>query len=270
VGRFFKAQGYRYVHVGSWFPPTRTATSADETPPVTNSGAAFEAKLEETTFKPTLDDLMEVPDPPAHHLLHRNTLARQLDEFERVSREPGPKFVLLHVLLPHEPYVFDEVGDYPSNAERAARGEGDNYRRQKMYVDDHIKRIVDQLLEAPPAEQPVIAVVGDEGPWPVRYVAERMGFEWATATTAELETKFGILNAFFLPGQAPDGSPAPYPTISSWNTFPVVLGHTFGAAIPLLPDRTYASTVGQRLYDLVDVTDRLPSPYGTADPQAMA
>ena len=174
VGRFLKARGYRYLHIGSWFAPTRTSSLADENL-VMADGSDFEAKLEETTFRPTLDDLLGVPDPPAHHVLHRTTALWQLREFDRVYREPGPKFVLLHVLLPHEPYVFDEVGDYPSDAQRAARGEGENYRQQMVFVSDHIKRIVDRLLDAPPDERPVIIVAGDEGPFPVRYARGQGG-----------------------------------------------------------------------------------------------
>lgn len=269
VARFLKARGYRYLHIGSWFAPTRTASLADENL-VMADGSDFEAKLEETTFKPTLDDLLGVPDPPAHHVLHRTTALWQLREFDRAYREPGPKFVLLHVLLPHEPYVFDEVGDYPSDAQRATRGEGENYRQQMVFVSDHIKRIVDRLLDAPPDEQPVIIVAGDEGPFPVRYAADKEGFDWAEATISELETKYGILNAFYLPGPAPEGAPAPYPTISSWNTFPVVLGRYFGEAVPLLPDRSYTSKAWERPYDLTEITDRLPTPYGKSGPRSLA
>ena len=252
VGRFLKARGYRYLHIGSWFAPTRTSSLADENL-VMADGSDFEAKLEETTFQPTLDDLLGVPDPPAHHVLHRTTALWQLREFDVVYREPGPKFVLLHVLLPHEPYVFDEVGDYPTEAQREARGEGENYRQQMLFVGDHIKRIVDRLLDAAVDEQPVIIVAGDEGPFPVRYAADKEGFDWVGATASELETKYGILNAFYLPGSAPEGAPVPYPTISSWNTFPVVLGRYFGEAIPLLPDRSYTSKGWGRPYDLTEI-----------------
>ena len=50
--------------------------------------------------------------------------------------------------------------------------------------------------------------------------------------------------------------------MSSWNTFRVILGRYFGADLPLLPDRTFTSGAWKRPYDLTDVTDRLPPPYG--------
>ena len=261
VGRFLKERGYRYVHIGNWFAPTRTVRIADENL-VMPWGSDFEAKLEETTFKPTLDDLMGVTDPPAHHVLHRRTALWQFREFDRVMTEPGPKFVVFHALLPHDPYVFDEIGEYPPLETRETRSEGDKYTRQTIYVNDQVRRIVDQLLDVPADEQPIIVVAGDEGPYPARYAANKETFDWSTATTTELETKYGILDAFYLPGDAPAGAPAPYPTMSSWNTFRVVLARYFGADLPLLPDRTYTSGAWKRPYDLTDVTDRLPPPYG--------
>jgi hypothetical protein len=92
-------------------------------------------------------------------------------------------------------------------------------------------------------------------------MAAKETFDWGTATTTELETKYGILDAFYLPGDAPPGAPAPYPTMSSWNTFRVVLPRYFDADLPLLPDWTFTSAAWKRPYDLTDVTDRLPPPY---------
>lgn len=263
VGRLLKAQGYRYIHIGSWFAPTRTIRIADENHVMPN-GTDFEAKLGETTFEPTLDDLLDDPAPPAHHVLHRTTALWQFREFDQIRSQPGPKFVMLHVLLPHEPYVFDDIGDYPSDTERAARGEGENYRQQTIFVNDQLKRMVDGLLDRPADRQPIIVIVGDEGPFPARYAANQIGFDWTSATTSELATKYGILNAFYLPGDNPQGAPGPYQTMSSWNTFRVVLARYLGADLPLLPDRSYTSKGWNLPYDLTDITDRLPAPYGKA------
>jgi hypothetical protein len=268
VGSFLKERGYRYVHIGSWFAPTRSVRIADVNLAMTD-GSSFEAELEETTIKPALDEVFDVAQPPAHHVLHRSTAFWQLDAFDRVAGEPGPKFVLLHMLLPHEPYVFDETGGYPSKEARDARTEGENYGRQTVFVNDQVRRIVDRLLDGPPERQPIVVIVGDEGPFPVRYAADQESFDWATATSAELETKYGILDAFYLPGSVPDDAPAPYETISSWNTFRVVLGRYFGAELPMLPDRSYASRAWSAPYDLTDVTDRLPAPDVQADPTSV-
>jgi hypothetical protein len=242
VGRYVQDQGYRYIHVGSWWEPTRKVRIADENR-VMPAGTSFPAGFE--------------PSTPKHHVLHRTTALWQMEEFDRVADLPGPKFVMMHVLIPHEPYVFDEVGDYPSGADRASRTEGENYARQAAWVNDQIKRIVDRLLDVPPEQQPIVVVAGDEGPWPERYIADRDAFDWTTATGDELETKYGILDAFYLPGEALTDAPDTYPTITSWNTFRFVFRRYFDAGWRLLPDRSFISRRWHQPYDLVDITDQL-------------
>jgi len=51
-----------------------------------------------------------------------------------------------------------------------------------------------------------------------------------------------------------------YDSISSVNTFRLVLDRYFGVNLPLLPDRSFASRSPDRPYDLIEVTDRLSEP----------
>lgn len=261
LGRFLDTQGYRYVHLGSWFAPTRLVGFADENA-MSGQPTDFEAMLTKTTFGPTLDDLRGEFKPPTHHVLHRTTALFQFRELERIRQEPGPKLVIAHVLLPHEPYVFDRYGDYPTPEEQAARPEPEAYREQTLYLNDRVMDLVSELLSAPEASRPIIVIQGDEGPWPARYTADKKRFDWTTATTAELETKYGILAAMYLPGEAPAGAPGPYDTMSSWNTWRIVLRRYFGTDHELLPDRSYTSRGWDYPYDLTDVTHLLPAPYG--------
>ena len=106
-----------------------------------------------------------------------------------------------------------------------------------------------------------VEAVTDEGPYPPRFRADQYAFDWADATTDELVMKYGILNAFYLPAEAGlPAEPAVYPTISSVNTFRLVLSRYFGLDLPLLPDRSYTSADPRRPYDLTEITDRLRAP----------
>lgn len=265
VGRFFQERGYRYVHLGNWFGATKTARIADENPTL-DSATDFDAILDRTTFAPTLASLRDLRDPPKHHVLHRSAGLFGLRELERIRTEPGPKFVLAHLLLPHEPYVFDEFGDYPTPEERAARTLDEGFRRQLQFTDDHIKAFVTELLAVPEAERPIIILTADEGPYPDAYAANQASYDWATATTDELETKYGILTAFLLPGETRPESLAPYDTMTSINTFPVALSHYWDGDWTLFPDRSWTSAGWYRPYDLTEVTDRLPPPAGSGAP----
>ncbi len=257
VGKFLKQHGYRYIHIGNWFAPTKTVRIADENPVLT-SQTDFGALLDSTTLGPTMNDLLGIKDPPAHHLLHRAAGLFDFNELDRVSHEPGPKFVMMHVLLPHEPYVFAANGEYSGLSEADSKFSAAGLRDQMTFTNDRIHGIVDGLLSGPEETQPIIIIAGDEGPYPDRYARDQNGFDWGTATDAELETKYGVLNALYLPGEAPADAPAVYPDMTLINTFPIVLDRYFDAGIPLLPDRSYTSKGWSRPWDLTDVTDRLP------------
>lgn len=256
VGRFLQERGYRYIHIGNWFAPTKTVRIADENPVLT-SRTDFGALLDSTTLGPTINDLLGIKDPPAHHMLHRAAALFDFNELDRVSREPGPKFVMAHILLPHEPYVFAANGEYSGLSEVDSKFSAAGLRDQLTFTNERIRGIVDALLDAPEAERPIIIVAADEGPYPDRYARDQNGFDWTTATDAELETKYGVLNALYLPGEAPPDAPSVYPDMTLINTFPIVLDRYFDAGLPLLPDRSYSSRAWVRPWDLTEITDRL-------------
>jgi hypothetical protein len=112
-----------------------------------------------------------------------------------------------------------------------------------------------QVLSGPEATRPIVIIQTDEGPNPPRYELDDEAFDWTTATQEELEIKYPILSAFYLPGvPASDISPS----ISAVNTFRLVLSHYFGVDAPLLPDRIYVYRNKSHPYDFTDVTDRFP------------
>ncbi len=148
------------------------------------------------------------------------------DSMDRLARMPGPKFVFIHLVSPHPPFVFGPDGTptdpsaflnsdrlYP--ADLYARG----YQNQVTYLDTRLEAAVATLIRES-ARPPVIILQGDHGPW--------------------LQTgsdQFRILNAYYLPGH----SDRLYPTITPVNTFRIVLDAYLGGHYPLLADQTYFS-----------------------------
>jgi hypothetical protein len=256
VGRFLQGHGYRYVHIGSWFAPTKTNSIADENP-VLSTQTDFGTLLDDTTLGPTVDELLGVKAPPTHHLLHRAAALFDWNELDRVAGEPGPKFLFGHVLLPHEPYVFKANGEYSELSEADSKFSAAGEAAQLAYTNEHIRELVGKLLAVPEAERPIIIVSADEGPYPDRYSRDQNGFDWSTATDEELATKYGVLLGMYLPGTAPDDAPAPYQDMSLINVFPIVLDRYFGEDLPLFEDRSYTSRSWSRPYDLADITQRL-------------
>jgi hypothetical protein len=111
VGRFLQELGYRYVHVGSWADFLRTARSADENR-VPEAPSLFQLLIMQRSALPALMHLVPGLDMAlSGDDLHANTARSQFRSLAELADEPGPTFVLAHVLLPHDPYVFDETGN---------------------------------------------------------------------------------------------------------------------------------------------------------------
>ncbi len=256
VGRFLQEHGYRYVHIGNWWAPTKSNRIADENP-MLSTQTDFGTLLDDTTLGRTIDELMGTKAPPKHHLLHRAAGLFDWNELDRVSDEPGPKFVFGHILLPHEPYVFKANGEYSELSEEDSRFSAAGQAAQLAYTNDRIRGLVSKLLAVPETERPIIVIAADEGPYPERYNRDQAGFDWSQATDEELATKFGVLQAMYLPGEAPADAPAPYADMSVINTFPIILDRYFDEHIPMLPDRSFMSRTWPRPYDLTDITERL-------------
>ena len=255
VGHFLRDRGYRYVHVGSTYDPTETSPLADLNPRIDGP----------SDFVDALFDVSALPAIARRLRIRTNTPARerhyqvgrfQLDTLDDLVDEPGPKFVFAHVLLPHPPYTFASDGRFLTDEEDAALTNAEGYAQQLIYLQARLEALVDRLLALPEAERPIIVLQADEGPYPTDYARNTVGYDWATATPEDLEVKFGIFNAMYLPGSEAPDVPT---TLSSMNTFRLLFGAYFGADLPLLPDRSFTSAGKYRPYDLTEITDRLPT-----------
>ncbi len=246
---FIKSRGYRYIHIGSWFEGTRTSPLADVNFNVGDE-SEFSSVFAETTALPAISDMLG-REKRSHRERHRAAALYQLEKLSEARAVPGPKFVFAHVLLPHQPYVFRSDGGVVTAEEARRMPESRLYEEQLQFTKDRIREILEPLLNVPEPSRPIVVLQSDEGP----YV--RAGFPGSAAE--RLRIRYGILNAFYLPGEASrPGSPGttPYPTISAVNTFRMLFSRYFAADLPLLPDRSYRWVKGG-LYDFRDVTDVL-------------
>jgi hypothetical protein len=171
---------------------------------------------------------------------------RQFARLAEIRSEPGPKYVFAHVLVPHDPYLFLEDGSF--DPEQAT------FATQLGYANARIRAFVEPLLELPPEEQPIIVLQADEGPYPTRYAGARDAFDWHGASDDELLTKFGVLDAMYLPGA--EGQAELPAGMTLVNTFPEIFERYFGIVVPRAPDRSFAIGPGGP-YDLLDITGSL-------------
>ena len=112
--------------------------------------------------------------------------------------------------------------------------------------------------------KPIIMLQSDEGPFPERY--ERGNRSWRQASREELDTKSGILNAYYFPDQ--DYSRL-YSDITPVNSFRLLFNEYFGAEYQLLPDRIFHFPDLSHLYDFFDVTARVRAAVNHTDRQTV-
>ena len=255
VAKQFQALGYRFLNIGSWWAPTRSSPLADvnlHTP----GPSEFAASLVEASALPALLRRVGAGD------VNRRTRHWENNQYglaasAGVRDEPGPKFVFSHILLPHPPYVHAPDGHFLTAEEVKGASSEDLFRDQLAYANSRIREIIGGLLALPESERPIIILQADEGPETPEYRRTRdTTWDWNDATTEDLETKFGILNAWYVPGGTDLGLD---PAQTSINTFPLLFREYFGLDYEPLEDRVFASSSYLRPYDLIEITDRLPS-----------
>jgi Sulfatase len=250
VARTFKAMGYKYEHIGSWWTPTAADPTADETH-VYGVYTEFLGMFVNTTAIPAIQRLFRTPpsfDKEAWDRVHF-----QVRALEEIESDPAPTFTFAHFLLPHNPYVFRADGSFvTSDPNRPLAGA---YIDQLRYTNTVIERIVTEL-QASPGPAPIIVIQSDEGPYPPAFdrTRDEQSLNWARASDRELGRKLLVLNAYYLPG---DPTTGPSPSITPVNTFRMMLNGYFGGSLPLLPDRTYIFADSDHPYSFEDVTDHL-------------
>ena len=255
AGRFLTDLGYRYIHIGSEYQPTRTSPLATVNRSLYNT-SDFATALFDSSLASEIVERLEPLEPRRQRQVEWGRFA--FEALAEARDEPGPKFVFAHLLLPHPPYVFDADGRVLSDEEAAQRSTAELYKGQLDYLNGRIKAVVEPLLALPEAERPIIVLTADEGPYPKRYEGDPLlkgpdpDFDWSTGTVEELRIKFGILHAMYLPDVPADEIP---PSITSVNTFRFLFEEYFGADLPLLETRTLVPIGDEQ--ELVDVTERL-------------
>ena len=248
-----KELGYRYVHVSNWWTPSATNVDADRTFRYEGQDE-FSTVLSQTTLLRAFNEPATAPDDPWDWRVLRQHTLYELDKLDEIASTSGPKYVFAHLLLPHDPYVFNADGTFTGRAQVDELGQRESYRRQLSYGNSRMLSLIDRILAT--SDDAVIMLQADEGPFPARYRADEWRFEWRDATDEELEEKLGILFAMRVPG-ADLESEGFHDSITPVNAFRIIFNARFGTDLPLLPDRTWAHEDLYHFYDFFEITDRL-------------
>ena len=253
VARLFRAQGYRFLAVTSGFPPVRF-TSADLQLGTRWGGTMVESTLVQMTPLARGDTVGSMFDARRKNLV---------GAFENVASlappTPQPRFVMVHILAPHPPFVFDRDGNALPHKGVYGFWDGDDYMTyvgtheeyrkgyagQVEWVERQTLATIDRLLAGSGGRRPVVIVQGDHG--------SKLHLAQNSLDGTDLHECFPILNAYLVPEAVRKDL---YPTITPVNSFRVLLHGLFGDALPRLPDRSWYSRYATP-YAFTDVTSRI-------------
>lgn len=181
----------------------------------------FETVVLLSSYARILNDLGYINLADIHADRFRTRTRLVLRSFDMLAHEPGPKFVFIHLIVPHAPFAFDENGN-PVDPNQYQGNDG--YVTQVKFINKFILPELKTLIDKS-ANPPVIILQGDHG-------------------TLERDLQMKILNAYYLP----EGTEALYPSISPVNSFRIVFNTYLGTEFPLLDDVSYYSENSK--YDL--------------------
>ena len=226
AARLLEPLGYRYVHLD-----TDEVTFPTGNPDI--SSAAVPDSLENLWLQKTVLRVFGGPigfDRAATDRRFRESVHTGFSRLHEVTKEPGPKFVLFHTLLPHDPYVFGPHGQpvdfpYASDAALGSTVGMPYFLRQLEYVNRELLRAVD-AIRANSARPPVIVIVSDEG-----FQAEN---QFGERAMQQIRVK-GLL-ALSLPGVPKPRVPGPPNTV---NVLRYVFNQVLGTHYPTLPSHSY-------------------------------
>ena len=166
----------------------------------------------------------------------------------------SPKFVFVHILVPHPPFVFDKdgmtdkyinatesPGDEPSSELTRVYKEG--YIGQIEFINNRIEQVIQQLIQNS-SRPPVIILQADHG--------SGMTF-FRQLKNTNIYDRFSILNAYYLPL---GGSSVIYNGITPVNSFRMILNYYFGTNYSRLPERSFFSAFFSP-YNFTEITDSL-------------
>jgi len=255
VKRFLAGFGYKYYQMGGWWV-TNSNPLADRNFMPRGTIASFSPFsyliLQATMLNPFLTILPPGQIVGNSYVDVKNRNDYQFETLPEIARLPGPKFIFAHILSPHLPYIYGKNCETVIKAETAKKTDEENYTDQANCLSIKLEEVIDRIISNS-AKPPVILIQSDEGTPFIRYRL-RPKNDWRKASDEQLKEKFPIFSAYYLPGVS---TSTLYSSISSVNSFRVILNQYFSLKLPLLPDKNYIFSNKKSLYEFIDVTEKV-------------
>jgi hypothetical protein len=160
---------------------------------------------------------------------HRNTNLFILSKLKNIYTVPGPKFVFVHITLPHTPFVFDETGAVINKVNSLNWQNKKYYLSQYIFITNQITPIIDNIQQySQKSGRPAVIILqSDHGPRPFNGRSSEENLD------IPVDDMFKIFNAYYLPDT---NQSIFYNNISPVNSFRLLFNTYFKENYPLLED----------------------------------
>ncbi len=246
VARLLRARGYRFAFFPTAYGATRQNREADiQLPEPSDIQPEFALAWRRTTMLPFLHQascaVLGCTVDPAGYVPETAALVDwKFHQIARVAVPDRPTFVLAHLMVPHEPYMYGPRCEHRTPYWPSA-DDAEHWPRARLAYLDQIRCVNQKLLQLVDAIRenssvpPVILIQSDHG-------HGRLGRQWPLlheVSSSQVAERSSVFAAYSIPGLSeivPD-------TITPVNAMRLALRTSLGADLPPLPDRTYWSTV---------------------------
>jgi hypothetical protein len=242
--RLLRSIGYRFVFLPTALAATRQNRMADLQIP--DPGAIqpeFSIAWQRTTMLPmfhrawctfsgcAIDHLPYVPETAA-------MIDWKFEQLEHIGRPDRPSFVVAHLTVPHEPYIYDDACGHvtpywPQDSAEFEPRVVRAYLEQIECVNQKLLKLVD-AIQTNSQVPPVILIQADHG-------HGRLGRKLPSlddVTPDRVTERISVFAAYAIPGLK-ERVPA---TITPVNAMRLALRTALGLDLPALPDRSYWSS----------------------------
>lgn len=177
--------------------------------------------LETTALQPLMNQPFFLTKKYVHNY---NRILFMLDELPKIAAISGPKFVYVHMLIPHRPNIFLPDGSMNLDTDYYIKGVGEGINRQydiegyinnTRFINDRLPDVIQEILQNSETP-PIVIIQGDHG-----YQLPAI--------------RFDILNAYLFPG---GDYTALYQGITPANTFRVIFNTFFETDYSILEDQS--------------------------------
>jgi hypothetical protein len=281
VIKALKQKGYEYDSIGSGYGATNKAPLADHDYMADYIIKIFgkEKRLRgiegsEFAKSPYYRFALSAPKWFPVKIFERDRISYIRDQLgvldNLAGKKPGGRFIMAHILVPHDPFNFNADSSLSANFGVDNVGEPikQKYIGQVEFINSQMKDIVSKI-QAKSGGQSVIAFNSDEGPYP-QYLNSSFGRPPPQDQPAVdaifngkedmrgwsddwLKMKFGILQAVHIP----NATSQDLDNLSSVNLFRIILNRYAGYSLDYLPECHFGVTNGKNEYNYADISKKL-------------